>query len=312
MLSPNTFPTVTVAVSAYNEASNIADFLASVLSQQEDGYALENIWVFLDGCTDNTAQVVRRFSSPYISIIEDGMRTGKSQRLNQIYNAVESDILIQSDADVIWSHPGVITAMVSALQARTAVKMAGGRPTALPATTFTERAINLTASAYDSFRDSVRGGHNVFSADGRILGYKKEFLKKITVPKTMIANDAFTYYSCKQLGYEYAHVPEAVVWYRSPKTIRDHIRQNTRFVATPARMVQYFPEELVKEETAVPIKTKVIAFGRQFVQHPIACLYIACINTYCRLNAWINRKNLTAIWSIAISTKSLHNEKNST
>ena len=42
-------PSVTVAISALNEAQNIAAFLRSVLSQKEEGFVLEKIMVISDG-----------------------------------------------------------------------------------------------------------------------------------------------------------------------------------------------------------------------------------------------------------------------
>ena len=50
----NTIPTVTIALSAYNEAENIGRFLQSVLEQKENGFILEKILVISDGSDDST------------------------------------------------------------------------------------------------------------------------------------------------------------------------------------------------------------------------------------------------------------------
>lgn len=61
-------PKVTVAISAYNEEKNILPFLQSVLMQKEDGYTLEAIWVYLDGVTDRTAELISNLKSGKIKV----------------------------------------------------------------------------------------------------------------------------------------------------------------------------------------------------------------------------------------------------
>src|SRR3989304_6639199 len=99
---------VTVAISALNEAHNITAFLRSVLSQKEEGFVLEKILIISDGSTDQTAELARALNSDKIEVRKYGERIGKSSRLNEIYKDLRSDILVQSDADVVFSHPLVI------------------------------------------------------------------------------------------------------------------------------------------------------------------------------------------------------------
>ena len=59
-----TLPTVTVALSAFNEETNIGNFIASVLKQKEENFVLEKILIISDGSTDKTAEIVKSFDSP--------------------------------------------------------------------------------------------------------------------------------------------------------------------------------------------------------------------------------------------------------
>jgi len=110
MIVKNRIPTVTVAISAFNEGKNIDTFLKSVLSQKEKKFKLEAIWVYNDGSRDNTVDIIKSFitKSTKIKLFDDKKRLGKSARLNQIYQSLKSDFLVQSDADTIWSHPLVL------------------------------------------------------------------------------------------------------------------------------------------------------------------------------------------------------------
>jgi cellulose synthase/poly-beta-1,6-N-acetylglucosamine synthase-like glycosyltransferase len=301
----NKKPTVTVAISAYNEERNIGAFLESVLQQKEDSFKLKYIWVFNDGSTDCTREVVLSLKSNKVKYFDDKLRIGKSSRLNVIYKKLQTDILVQSDADIVMSHPLVIHDLIQPLIEDSSVGMCGGEPRPLPGTTFTEKAVNCTVEAYLPFRKNLRGGNNIFSVDGRLLAYRKELVKRIHIPETMTSNDKFTYYSCLMNGYKYRHIPTSVVLYRSPKTLKDQIRQNGRFLCSPVRHSRYFPPEVVKNETYIPLNLLVRNSLKQFIHHPLMCTYIFVINTYCRLNVKKLEVEISAKWPMAVSTKNL-------
>ena len=298
-------PFITVAISALNEAQNITAFLRSILAQKEEGFVLEKILVISDGSTDQTAELARALNSDKIEVRKYGERIGKSSRLNEIYKDLRSDILVQSDADVVFSHPLVIHDLIAPIVSDQTVGMCGGHPKPVPATTFTERAVNCTFEAYAPFRKTVRGGNNVFSADGRLLAFRRELIKQVYVPEDMIANDAFAYFSCLDKGFAYLYVKTAVVLFRSPQTFREQVKQNTRFEAAPARMNKYFPAELIKREYHIPFSIFLKSALKQIMRHPVLCGYIFLVNAYCRFRAFFMEKRLTAKWQMAYTTKRL-------
>lgn len=298
-------PTVTIAVSAYNEEGNIKEFLRSVTTQKEEGFKINAIWVHSDGSTDNTVKFAKSLKLKKVKIWDHKIRFGKSTLLNKIYRDLDTDILVQSDADVVLSHKLVLQDLIQPLINNKSVEMCGGNPQPKKAETFIEKAINCSVSAYSEFRKKVRTGNNVFSADGRLLAYRKEFVKNIVVPSDMIANDMFTYFCCISKGYEYRYVDSAVVLFRSPQTLQDQIKQNTRFIAGPIRMKNYFPKKLVDYELDIPKRMFVISLLKQFVRHPILSLSIFVINKYCKLRAKYIEQRLSAKWDMANTTKNL-------
>lgn len=296
-------PTVTVAVSALNEEVNIRNFLKSILFQKEDNFVLEKIIVISDGSNDKTVQIAKSFLSSKLEVRDHKERTGKSTRLNEIYSGLKSDILVQSDADVIFSHPFVIRDIIAPILENGEVGMCGGNPQPVKGITFTEKAINCTFKAYASLRGSLRGGDNIFSVDGRLLAYRKELVKKIVVPSDMIANDAYTYFCCIALGYKYKYVDSAVVLFRSPQNLKDQIKQNTRFLSAHIRMKKYFPQEVVNREWYIPKKIILINMAKQFFRHPILSAYIFTVNRYCSFISAKKEKMMTAKWDMAYTTK---------
>lgn len=305
IMKTKSIPTATVAISAFNEEHNIGEFLRSVLKQKEAGFKIIHIWIFNDGSTDKTVNVVKSFKDKRIKVFDDHKRIGKSSRLNELYKRLTTDILVQSDADIVMAHDHVIHDLIQPLLKQKEVGMCGGDPRPLLGKTFTEKAVNHTVEAYIPLRTELRGGNNIFSVDGRLLAYKKELVKKIHIPETMTSNDKFTYFSCLTLNYKYRNVPTATVWYRSPKTLKDQLRQNGRFVCSPIRHKRYFPPELVDGEIYIPKEIIVKNLIKQFIQNPVMCMYIFSINLYCKTRAKSFDKKITARWPIAFTTKNL-------
>ncbi len=298
-------PSVTVFVSAYNEAENIEAFLNSILGQKEENFILKKIVVVSDGSTDRTSEVVKGIHSSKIHLVDSQKRIGKSERLSAIYKTFQTDFLVQSDADIVMKDEFIISRLVKTLVSNRNIGLCGGNPIAVDGKTFTEKAINITHHMYRRFRSDLRKGHNVFSADGRLLALSKPFASGLVIPTDMIANDMFAYFSCISKGYLYRYVPEAVVWFRSPQNLRDHLRQNSRFEAGPIRMEKYFGKTLIQKELSIPPITLLTCMLKEFLQHPVLCLYILCANTLCRYEAHKKESKMTALWGMATTTKSL-------
>lgn len=298
-------PTVTFASSALNEEKNILPFLNSVLSQTEKEFILKKILIISDGSTDNTVKLIKSLKSKKIQVLDSKKRIGKSSRLNQIYKLLDSNFLVQADADILLADPLVIYEMVKPLIKDPLIGMCGGQVVPLPGLTFTEKADEITFKIYMRYLRSIRNGNCVFCSDGRILSYKKELVKKIIVPKDMIANDFYTYFFGMHAGYKCKYVKKAVVNFRASQNIKDKIKQNLRSAAIPLRMLRYFPKELIHKQMRVPFLVRLDCIVSQFFTNPIYCLYIYSINKYCEIKANSVERHLNAKWAIALTTKKL-------
>jgi glycosyltransferase involved in cell wall biosynthesis len=297
-------PSVTVAVSALNEEANILNFLRSVLAQDEENYRLEKIIVYSDGSTDRTVEKARSLKDKRISVIDGKQRLGKSSRMNEIFKSNTSDIMIQSDADVTFANPHVITEIVKPFLSDPSVGLCSGMPKPLSSKTFVEKAISTTLDAYDELKIKMNHGHNVNSVKGTLLAFKKDLLRFIQIPSDIYADDVYSYFACITSGFKFRFVPKAVVYYRLPQTLKDHIKQNTRFLNSPVRLSKYFPEDLVESESSIPKRLLLLHLLKEFLRHPILTSFIFLVNFYCRLIKKSVNKNLSAKWQMATSTKS--------
>lgn len=91
-------PSVSVIVPAYNEGVVLADCLGSILNS---GYPRLEVIVVNDGSTDNTEEVMERFSDRVITINKEN--GGKGSALNAGIERASGEILMFVDADGIFT-----------------------------------------------------------------------------------------------------------------------------------------------------------------------------------------------------------------
>lgn len=304
-MKPTPKPTVTVAVSAFNEEKNIEAFLESVISQKEEGFKLEKILVISDGSIDATVERARSFGFSRLEVIAGRKRLGQSTRLRQIYARLKSDILVQTDADVILAHPLVIRDLVFPLISNTSVGMCCGNPRPMAGKTFIEKADKNVHEVMSSLYKSLRNGQNPFIVHGCIMALRKELVEKIEIPQDVVANDIFVYYFCLNVGYRCTYVPSAQVYFRLPQTFQDKVRQNLRSAAAGPVIAKYFPASLVARESQIPLLLNLRSKFHQLLKDPIGCTFIYLINKYSGLRVRILGYRASVIWPVAASTKEL-------
>lgn len=100
----NEYPEVCVIMAAYNEERVIGEKLESVFNTN---YPLDKIKVMVgsDASTDNTNSIVRMKSEkfPSIELVEFPGRTGKAGIINKLSSLATSEILIHTDANVLFT-----------------------------------------------------------------------------------------------------------------------------------------------------------------------------------------------------------------
>jgi glycosyltransferase involved in cell wall biosynthesis len=293
-------PTVTIAVTAYNEAENIRSFLNSAISQSEEGFALEKILVISDGSTDNTACLARSVKHANLEVREHAERKGKAVRLNETHQSLISDILIVCDADTVLAHQNVIRDLIRPVTAE-GVTLACGNIEPAKACTFVERAMHLGFEARQPFRNAAE--QNIYSVNGALMAYSALFAKRTQLPKDAIGIDYYLYFACREAGEKYRFVPSAKAWFRMPGTLRDAIVQNVRYSGIRGVMEKRFDPELVRREYAVPERMGFRHKLRQFVYHPILGVAAFLIYRMAGFRAKFGGKGMTGQWGIATSTK---------
>ena len=93
-------PSVSIVISAYNEAKSIAAKLDNILSMEYPRDCLEVV-IASDGSTDGTDVIVERYKEHGVKLLSLP-RLGKAAALNAAVNATSGEILVFSDANSMY------------------------------------------------------------------------------------------------------------------------------------------------------------------------------------------------------------------
>jgi cellulose synthase/poly-beta-1,6-N-acetylglucosamine synthase-like glycosyltransferase len=102
-------PTISVVIAAHNEEAAIASRLENLLALEYPEDRLEII-IASDGSTDRTAEIVRRFASSRIHLLDFQVNRGKAAVLNDAVASARGELLLLSDANTMMD-PGAALAL---------------------------------------------------------------------------------------------------------------------------------------------------------------------------------------------------------
>ena len=95
---PERWPDLTLLIAAYNEEAVIEERILNALAMDYPPDRLEVV-IGLDGCSDGTASIVRRFDDRRLRVLEYSHRRGKASVLNAAMAEIGSEIVMMSDAN---------------------------------------------------------------------------------------------------------------------------------------------------------------------------------------------------------------------
>ena len=292
---------VSIGIPAYNEAKNIKKVLSGILAQNQEGWKLKEIFVICDGCTDKTAEKAREVESKELIVLEDGLRKGKTKRLNELFKMVKGEILIMFDGDIGCANKNVITTLLKPFENKK-VALVGGNSQPYRPKTFVEKAVYSTFTVFYESRKKLKKGHNVFGATGSILAARTAFVKPIIIPK-VVSEDAYLYLYCISKKYLFRYVDEAVIYYKLPSNFKDYFKQVLRSapVSVTTEMYPHFGTRAYKEFKR-PAGFYVQQIFTAFMQNPVGVIVIVALNIVARPLQKLVIKNYKLDWFTAHST----------
>lgn len=296
-------PTLTVAIPAHNEEKAIGRLLSSLAKQKNANFRLKSVVVVCDGCEDKTAIVARSYKDniPELTVKEDRLRLGKIGRLNRLYKAVTTDMIVVLDADVELMSPYVLEEMVDALSSEE-VGLAGGLEVPAKPKGVLEGAFVAWWRIWYEVRSKISNGSSVHNHAGCISGVNRSLYKDLEIPAEAVAEDEYLYFAALKAGKKFAFVPNALVCYASPKTIHEYVVQSHRYINTKFNISDHFGS-WVERHYAVAGSLKLKAIARVFLEDPFNVLFTLVIQMYVRIALLVKRIPQSHLWPIALSTK---------
>lgn len=296
---------LTIGISAYNEASNIKRLLLSLISQDSNDYELDQIIIVSDGSTDGTVDEVRSLESNNIVLLEHKVRKGKAIRQNEISIIASSDVVLIMDADVIPKDKNFLDNMVRPFYANANLGIVGANAEPLPAENFFEKVLNYSQAYKKEIYLALNKTDNLYLCPGRSIAYSKNLTSQLEFPKT-ISGDVYSYLYAKKLGYDFYFQDMAIVYYRTPQNLHDHLNQSVRFIQGRRVLLRYFTPATIQESYHIPTSLLLAKFFKFLFQHPVYCIfYSGILFSSFIFSFFTNKSNI--LWQSSRTSKTLSN-----
>lgn len=295
--------TLTIGIPALNEGANIQYLLRALLSQLAGNYMLERVVVISDGSTDNTAPLARAIDDDRIQVIDHIDRKGQAARQDEIIHDCTSDLLLLMNADMLPQGEDFLQRLVAPFYADKTIGLVSCQGVPLPAETRFEKIINFGVSFKETLVGNFQGGDNVYNCHGHTRIFSKAFLNNLQFGG-VVSEDAYSYFDCKRKGFNFRYIPEARVAYRSPQSLRDHLKQSVRFIQGKEQLGSIFGKKQVKEAHALPLGRVLLISLQFFCSHPL--LYVKYFGvTVVAAVASLFKQHAVLTWDSATSSKTL-------
>jgi len=211
--------TCSIGIMAFNEADNIAFLLKDLLDQRIDNFTMAEIIVVVSGCEDETLPAVRKAmeKDSRIELITQTQRKGKASAINLFLTRAKGDFIVLISADVRLNED-VLKKVLSPLL-NPEIGLTGGRPCPVNAPdTFMGYSGNLLWKL-----------HHQMSLRKPKLGELVAFRNSVDmIPETTAVDEATLEAIFLKKGLSLCYVPDAVIYNKSPETVRDFLRQRER------------------------------------------------------------------------------------
>lgn len=257
-VSGTPLPTVTVIMSVYNEEKVIGTKMRSLL---ESDYPADLIGFLIgsDGSTDRTDLLMTEMSSAdsRIRFIRSNQRRGKAAMLNDLAAQAEGDILVVTDANVIFTSATVRKLAEPFSDPRTGICDATPHPLFE-----VQSGITRQENLYSSFETALkRAEGDLWGAMpgpyGGCYAVRRHLFPRL--PENILVDDLYAGLSVLKKNYRSFNIPDASVYEDTQPDIFVQFRRRTRIAAGSFQNLFHFG----------PFPSRKISVIFAFVSHKI-------------------------------------------
>lgn len=297
--------TISIGIPAHNEEKSIRGLLNQLLAQKIVSGKLCEILVVCDGCTDKTADIVKEVAKnhPVVKLRDDGKRTGKAGRINQILSTHKGDIVLCLDADVDIKGNRLIESIAQIFANNPSVGLVGGNDLPAKPKSYFEKVSVVWIEHWQRVARPIHNWINPNNCHGCIYGVRKSLSRKLQIPTDITADDHYIFYTAIKNGFDFRFCPEAIVYFKTPSKFSDYVNQSIRFGKTGVKVKNHF-KKFSKEYTTITKKQKVYAYIYSTLHHPVKFPLAVLIEAYIKLRIKKSRREYrNGVYDQIISSK---------
>lgn len=228
-MTDDRLPSVTVLVTAYNEAGRIGQRIENLLALDYPRDRLE-ILVGSDGSTDDTAQMARSWASRgRVVVYAFGVRRGKPAMLNDLVPRASGSIVVLADARQRFAH-GALRALAARFADPEVGAVSGelvltddGAPSAVG------RGVGLYWRYEKHIRHLEGRVDSQVGATGAIYAIRRELFRQI--PDDTILDDVLIPMEVVRQGYRVVAEPQAIAYDRVAADASEEFARKARTLA---------------------------------------------------------------------------------
>ncbi len=293
--------TLSIGIPAHNEEATLPSLISSIAQQKHTLFTLENVYILNDASTDNTVELANSLSKkyPFVHLVNDGQRLGKAARLNALYKANKSDILVCFDGDIQLTSNRVLEEMVKALDDKDVALATTNKLPHTPINFFEKLIYTLDMLWYD-IRLTLNGGDNVYNVAASGIGINGTFAKTLKLPAGTSFDAEILFISALRKYKKTVFLKDVPIYFHLPANLADYISQSSRVASPETRKIINSANEIY----VVPNSLKIKAIIKSFAKHPILTpLSFALLYYVRRMKKKHGKVSKTPYWDTAASTK---------
>jgi biofilm PGA synthesis N-glycosyltransferase PgaC len=223
-------PSVALVICALNEERIIRQKIENSLELRYPRERLR-IVVVSDGSKDRTAAIAREYAAKGVELIEQPVRRGKITNLNEVIPARAEEIIVLSDANVLY-HPDAVARLVERF-ADPAVGCVSGKVVLQDTTPDLDRPTGQYYSVEWALQENSSIVYSMTGADGAMYALRRELFRPCPID-TLIEDFVIPMQVIRQ-GRRVVMEPRAIGWEKGVESLREEFRRKVRIAAGAAQ-----------------------------------------------------------------------------
>jgi poly-beta-1,6-N-acetyl-D-glucosamine synthase len=298
---------VSILVPAHNEARNIENLLASLLSQQTDHARIIEVVVVASGCTDETAELARTVARgrPGIQVVVQERRAGKVAAINEYLNVRDkrAEIIVVSSADLFVA-PDVVEKMVRCLEDNPNIGMVGARPV----------PDNEKNGVISRMVHVLWELHHRIALDtpkmGELIAFRAALVDRVS--ELSVVDEASVEDIVRSKGFELGYVGDAIVTNHGPEKLDEYFEQRRRIARGHYWLDFAFGYKVATMERGRLVKAALEVLAREDAEGKKAVAAAVAVEVAARVAGFVDARIIGGrrrTWRALDSTKKLRKKE---